>query len=160
MNVTNSVDAAFMLQRHALLKPNKTAAACSCCATVNFRSSCELLYNPFRQGWVLGCVVFSVACSGFLAVKHRGFSQCSGVEEYLKVQICWLDSHLAFLVWLAAATCFPALHDVVFSQSARNAWKGNESGVRHNVHIVIYSRKPMCFSFQFLTSRGWLKHRL
>lgn len=159
MHMTNSIDTAFMLQRHVLLKPDKTAAPCSC-ATVNFRCSCELVYNPFWQGWVLGCVVFSVACSGFLAVKHRGFSQCSGVEEHLEVQICWLDSYLVPLVWLAAAAHFPALHTVVFSQSAGNSWKGNESGVRHNVHIVIYSRKPMCFSFPSLTSHGWPGHRL
>lgn len=76
----NFIDPAFRLQKRIFLKSNRTAALRSCCAAVNFGSSCELAYDPFPAGLGAGgCAGSSVACSGFLAMRHRGLSQCSGV---------------------------------------------------------------------------------
>lgn len=65
----NFIAPASILQKHAFLKSNKTAAPRSCCAAVNVRSSRELVYDPFRQGWVpgpcglLGCMLWIPGCA-------------------------------------------------------------------------------------------------
>lgn len=156
----NFTDPTFILQKHVFLKSNKTAAPHSCCAAVNFRSSSELDFDPCWQGWgpglcgLLGCMLWipgHAAQRGGVCMPVQWGGGTLGGPDLLTWQL---------LVWLAAASEFPVMHTGVFNQSAGNAWKGNESGVRRNAYIVIYSRKPMCFSFPSPTSNGWLEQRL
>ena len=133
----NFVDPAFILQKHAFSKIKQNNSS------MLLMHSCELqilvwtCFGPFLEGLGPRAVwgPWLHALDSWLC-SSEGLA--SGVEEPLEVQICWLDSHSVLLACLAAASNFLVLCTVVFRQSAGNAWKGNESGVRQCVHRGLF----------------------